>query len=82
MNAIRTTLQPSMDGSVHLPIPPELRGVERLRIVAWLEPATEKSKKHGAGDWAIQARGIVKLSPGESQDDARSQALKAKFGGL
>ncbi len=82
MNAIRATLEPSLDGSVHLPLPPELLGVERLRIVAWLEPATEKPKKQGAGDWAIQARGIAKLLPGESHDEARMVSLQPKFGGL
>jgi hypothetical protein len=82
MNAIRATLQPSLDGSVHLPLPPELRGVERLRIVAWLEPATEKTKKQGAGDWAIQARGLATLLPEETHDEARFQSLQAKFGGI
>ena len=79
MNAIRVTLQPSSDGSIHLPLPPELRGVDRLRVVAWLEPEPPKNSKQGAGDWAIQARGIAKLSLGESHDDARMRSLQRKF---
>jgi hypothetical protein len=80
MNAIRVTLHPSPDGSVHLPLPPELRGVDRLRVVAWLEPEPPEKNKQGAGAWAIQARGIAKLSPGESHDEARMSSLQRRFG--
>jgi len=79
MNAIHATLQPSPDGSVHLPLPPELIGVDRLHIVAWLEPATAQTKKQGAGNWALQARGIATLLPGESHDDARMESIRKKF---
>jgi hypothetical protein len=59
--------------------PPELRGAGKLRVVAWLEPEAEKPAKTGAGAWALQARGIVRLSPGESPDDARMASLRPKF---
>ncbi len=82
MRPVRATLLPSSDGSLHLPLPPELLGAGKLRVVAWLEPEAEKPAKPGAGDWALQARGIVKLLPGESPDDARIESLQPKFGSL
>ncbi len=80
MSAISATFQPSTDGSIHLPIPPELRGSGKLRVVAWLEPATKDTAKSGAGRWARHARGIAQTLPGESRDDARANALQRKFG--
>jgi hypothetical protein len=82
MSKIHATLLPSPDGSLHLPLPPELLGAGRLRVVAWLEPEAEKPVKPGAGAWALQARGIVKLLPGESPEDVRIESLQPKFGGL
>jgi hypothetical protein len=79
MSPVHATLLPSSDGSLHLPLPPELRGAGKLRVVAWLEPEAEKPAKTGAGAWALQARGIVRLSPGESPDDARMASLRPKF---
>lgn len=82
MNSVHTTLLPSSDGSLHLPLPPELLSVGKLRVVAWLEPLSENTNRTSAGNWAIQARGIVKLLPGESHDDARIETLQKKFGSL
>jgi hypothetical protein len=81
MSPVHATLLPSSDGSLHLPLPPELLGAGKLKVVAWLEPEAEMPAKPGAADWALQARGIVKLSPGESPDDARMASLQPKFGG-
>ena len=79
MSSIRAVLKTSADGSVHLPIPSELLGNTRLRVVAWLEPDTETPKKQGAGAWARMARGIARPQVGESADDARLAALKERF---
>ena len=79
MSAISATFQPSTDGSIHLPIPPELQGEEKLRVVAWIESATEGSAKLGAGGWALRARGIAQPLQGESPDEARWHALQRKF---
>ena len=79
MSAIRATFKPSTDGSIHLPIPPELKGRASLRVVAWIEADVEEPKKSGVGDWVTQARGIARPLPGEGSDDARLAALRQKF---
>ena len=80
MSAISATFQPSTDGSIHLPIPPELQGAAMLRVVAWLEPVTDGPAKSGAGRWALHARGIAQPLPGETPDEARFNSLQSKFG--
>jgi len=79
MSSISAVFKPSTDGSIHLPIPQELRGKARLRVVAWLEPDTETPKKPGAGEWAKLARGIALPRDGETPDDARFAAMRQKF---
>lgn len=79
MSSISVILQPAADGSVHLPIPAELKGAGVLRVVAWLAPVSAPPVKLGAGQWALQARGIAKLPPGVTTDDARWSFLRAKF---
>ena len=71
MSVIKAVFQPSADGSIHLPIPEELRGEARLRVVAWFELDTEPPEKIGAGEWARRARGIAPPRPHETADDAR-----------
>lgn len=80
MNAIRAILKPSTDGKIHLPIPLELRGKDRLRVVAWMEADTDVRRKTGAGEWAKESAGIARPNSGESRDDARHAALTEKFG--
>lgn len=80
MSSVSATLQPSPDGSLHLPIPPELRGVGKLRIVAWIEPVAERAPAVGAGEWALQARGIARPLAGETSEQARAAYLRTKFG--
>ena len=79
MSSISAIFKPSADGSIHLPIPEELRGEARLRVVAWLEPDAESRETTGAGEWARQARGIARPLAGETADDVRFAALKKKF---
>jgi len=79
MSSISAILQPAADGSLHLPIPTELQGTASLRVVAWLAPASDPTAKPGAGQWALQARGIAKLPPGISREDARMAFLRQKF---
>jgi hypothetical protein len=81
MSSISATLSPSPDGSIHLPIPSELRGKSSLRVVAWIEPVVETLEKTGAGAWAVQACGIAKPLPHESSDEARLASLRKKFVG-
>jgi len=71
MNTITTTLKPAADGSLHLPVPPELLGSGWLQVVARVQPAAPPSRRGSAGAWARQARGIARLEPGEDRDDAR-----------
>ncbi len=79
MNSITAILRPAADGSLHLPIPSELKGTGKLRVVAWLAPAGAPTVKPGAGQWALQARGIAKLPPTITRDDARMDFLRHKF---
>jgi len=79
MSSISATLNPSPDGSIHLPIPSELRGKPLLRVVAWIEPVAETLEKAGAGAWAARACGIAKPPPSESPDEARLASLRKKF---
>jgi len=79
MSSISAILQPAADGSLHLPIPPELKGTASLRVVAWLAPASAPTGRSGAGQWALHARGIAKPPPGISRDDARRDFLRQKF---
>lgn len=80
MTAIQATFKPSKDGKIHLPIPPELRGSESLRVVVWMEPDTALPRKTGAGEWAKKSMGVARPHTGESHDDARHSALARKFG--
>jgi hypothetical protein len=80
VSSISAVFTPSADGSIHLPIPPELRGNARLRVVAWLEPDIQGAKSPSPGQWAQRARGIARRLPGESLDDARFAALSQKLG--
>jgi hypothetical protein len=41
MSTIRATLEPDADGTLHLPLPPELRQ-GKVHVVAILEPANAK----------------------------------------
>jgi hypothetical protein len=79
MSSITAILRPAADGSLHLPIPSELKGAGRLRVVAWLAPASAPPVKSGAGQWALQARGIAKLPPPIIRADARMDFLRHKF---
>jgi hypothetical protein len=79
VSEIRATFKPSTDGSIHLPIPPELQGKGSLRVVAWIEADADEAKKTGSGEWAKRARGIALPRSGETSDDARFEALSRKF---
>lgn len=41
MNTIRATLEVNEDGTIHLPLPPELRH-GKLKVVAQVEPAADE----------------------------------------
>jgi hypothetical protein len=79
MPSISAIFKPSADGSIHLPIPEELRGTARLRVVAWIEPDAEAPKKSSAGEWAKLARGIALPQAGETSDDARFSAMRQRL---
>ena len=79
MSSITAILRPAADGSLHLPIPFELKGSSSLRVVAWLAPVGAPHVKPGAGQWALQARGIAKFPPAVIRDDARMEFLRHKF---
>lgn len=80
MTAIQAIFKPSKDGEIRLSIPPELRGIESLRVIVWMEPETDAPLKTGAGEWARNSVGIASSNLGESSDDARFAALAHKYG--
>lgn len=66
MNTIRATLEPDADGTLHLPLPPELRQ-GKLNVVATVERAEPT-----AGDATASSPGIrvPDLHPGAMQPAA------------
>lgn len=50
MSTITAILEPNADGTLHLPLPKELRQ-QRVRVKAELEPATAASGRAKAGLW-------------------------------
>lgn len=77
MSMITAILEPAADGSLHLPVPEELRH-RRIRVVALLTDADNSAAgnsgvKGKAREWVRQARGAVQVMPGESADDLRSE---------
>ena len=51
MSTITTILEPDADGTLHLPLPEELRH-GKIRITATLQRATEESHLARAGVWS------------------------------
>jgi len=51
MSTITTILEPDADGTLHLPLPEELRH-GKIRITATLQRATEDSRRAKAGVWS------------------------------
>jgi hypothetical protein len=41
MISITTTLEPDADGTLHLPLPPELRQERKVEVIATLKPVHE-----------------------------------------
>jgi hypothetical protein len=67
MNTIIVTLEPHSDGTLHLPLPPELRQ-GRVRVTATLEPAD--TGLHGeAGELEALLAQIRKRNPFQSIAD-------------
>ena len=61
MSTITAILEPDADGTLHLPIPPELRH-QAIRVQAVLEPATaEKSQPSLKGFGSL--RGRISMAP-------------------
>jgi hypothetical protein len=84
MSTITAILEPAADGSLHLPVPEELRH-RRIRVVALLTAADNAAEgdsgvKGKAREWVGQARGAVQLLPGESADDLRREYYRGKYG--
>jgi hypothetical protein len=82
MSKIQVTLRPSSDGSIRLQVPSELRSSPELRVVAWIEAASENGepvRKSGAGEWAVHARGVAKPFAGETADEARLDSIRKQF---
>jgi len=83
MSTVTAILEANPDGSVHLPVPEELRG-GKIKVVAHLAavPGDIAAPVPGtkAREWARRARGSVRLASGESADDARMAHYSAKYG--
>ena len=51
MSTITAILEPDADGTLHLPLPEELRH-GKIRVTATMQPATEVSPRAKAGVWS------------------------------
>ena len=85
MSTITAILEPDVDGSLHLPLPVEMRHgkikvVASLTIVPGAVEQMPAPRTASAREWAKQARGSVRLAPGESADDARMAYYAEKHG--
>ena len=84
MSTLTAILEPAADGSLHLPVPEELRH-GKIRVVASLTAADIPGEaiptvKGKAREWVRLARGAVRLLPGESGDDLRREYYQGKYG--
>jgi hypothetical protein len=68
MNAIHATLQPSVDGSVHLPLPPELIGVDT-------EVSSRSVLAPSSSSLSISASQLFSFSASTSHASRRQQSL-------
>lgn len=84
MSTITAILEPDADGSLHLPLPAGMpRG--KIKVVASLTAVTgdavpTEPQMGAVSEWVKQARGSVRLTPGESANDARLAFYAAKYG--
>ena len=84
MSTITAILEPDADGSLHLPLPADMRR-GKIKVVASLTAvsgdAEPMAARSGAvSEWVKRARGSVRLAPGESADDARLAYYAGKYG--
>lgn len=84
MNTITAILEPAADGSLHLPVPEELRHT-KIKVVALLTAVDTSDTGDAPANgsvraWAREARGSVRLQPGESADDVRRAYYQEKYG--
>ena len=84
MSTITAILEPDADGSLHLPLPVGMRR-GKIKVVASLtavvgDAETMAARTGAVSEWVKQARGSVRLAPGESEDDARLAFYAAKYG--
>ena len=75
MSTITAILETDSDGSLHLPVPAELRR-GKIKVVALLTAVSTdengtQAQTTKVRDWVKRAKGSVRLAPGESVDDAR-----------
>ncbi len=85
MSTVTAILEANADGSLHLPLPTELRR-GKIKVVASLtavpgeaEPIVP-ARTDAAREWAKHARGSVRLARGESAEDARTAYYAEKYG--
>ena len=67
MSTVTAILEADTDGSVHLPVPEELRG-GKIKVVALLSAAEDEAVPNATGgsqarDWVRSARGSVRGFP-------------------
>lgn len=84
MSTITAILEADADGSLHLPLPAEMRR-GKIKVVASLTAVSADAemtlaRTGAASQWVKQARGSVCLAPGESADDARMAHYAEKYG--
>lgn len=84
MKQIIAILDADADGTLHLPVPEELRQ-RRIKVVASLTPLSSDAGNPSARaeqvrQWAAGAKGTVLLAPGESADDLRRAYYAQKYG--
>ena len=85
MSTITAILEPDIDGSLHLPLPAEMR-CGKIKVVASLTAVSADAepmpaaRTANASEWVKHARGSVRLASGESADEARMAYYAEKYG--
>ena len=85
MSTITAIMEPDADGSLHLPLPAGMRR-GKIKVVASLTAVSGDAEPMAArtgavSEWVKQARGSVRLAPGESVGEARLAYYAEKYGG-
>ena len=85
MSTITAVLKPDAEGFLRVPVPAALRDQE-FRVEATPHAAKPEASKppqdrtEAVREWYRESLGIVKLKPGETEDDVRMEYYQRKYG--